>query len=150
MLNRHTIDALNRLLSTLYRSLPMYLTDATPWIHRGDERIVATLRRVVADQKALCARVARFLQDHQAPVDMGDYPMAFTDLHDLSLDYLVSRAIRCQEQAIATIEGVVREVGADAAARTLAEETLGASRAHLEALMELAASVSAPKPAPAV
>ena len=32
-----TIDLLNRLFVLLYRSLPMYLNSAHPWIHQGQE-----------------------------------------------------------------------------------------------------------------
>jgi hypothetical protein len=143
MLDRQTVAALNRLFITIYRSLPMYLTYAAPWSHRGDERIEETLRHIVADHKALCARIAQFLQEQQAPLNTGDYPMGFTDLHDLSLDYLVSRLVRCQRQDIAAITGCVQDLKAQAAARTLAEEALGAARAHLESLEQLAAHAKA-------
>jgi hypothetical protein len=138
MLDRKAIHALNRLLTTVYRSLPMYLTYATPWTHHGDERIVEVLRHIVADHKDTCARIAQFLQDHQAPVNTGDYPMSFTDLHDLSLDYLVSRLIRCQKQDLATIADCVRQLSSEPSAHCLAEEALGAARAHLESLEKLA------------
>ncbi len=64
--------------------------------------------------------------------------MGFTDLHDLSLDYLVSRLIRCQQQDIAVIAACVPQLATAPAAQTLAEEALGAARAHLEALEGLA------------
>lgn len=147
MLNRQTIDALNLLLTTHYRSLPMYLTYATPWTHHGDERIVEALRHIVADQKDTCARIAKLLQDSQAPVDTGDYPMGFTDLHDLSLDYLMSRLIRCQAEDLATISACLPRLAGDPAAHSLAEEALGAARAHQESLSGLAAQM---KPAQAV
>ncbi len=147
MLDRQAIAALNRLFITIYRSLPMYLTYASPWTHHGDARIVEALRHIVADHRALCARIAEFLQDQQAPLTTGDYPMGFTDLHDLSLDYLVSRLVRCQQQDIATIARCVQELASVTAAHTLAEEALGAARAHLDSLQELAAAA---RPAPAV
>jgi hypothetical protein len=143
MLDRRTTVALNRLFITIYRSLPMYLTYAAPWCHRGDERIEETLRHLVADHKAICARIAEYLQEQQAPLNTGDYPMGFTDLHDLSLDYLVSRMIRCQQQDIAVIANCVQELKAVPTARTLAEESLGAARAHLESLEQLAATAKA-------
>ncbi len=139
MLDRRTTTALHRVFITIYRSLPMYLTYASPWTHRGDEPIVDVLRHIVADHKAICERIAQYLQEHQVPVDTGDYSMGFTDLHDLSLDYLVSRLIRCQQQDIAVIAAGVSELASVPAAKTLAEEALGAARAHLEALEGLAA-----------
>ena len=144
--HRQTAAALNRLLTTLYRSLPMYLTDATPWTHTGDERIVETLGHIVADQKAACARIAKYLQDEQVPVELGDYPMSFTDLHDLSLDYLVSRLIRACQQDIAIIEDCACQVSGSPAAQRLVEEALGAARAHLESLGELAIKLAPSKP----
>ena len=61
MLPRKTVAALERLLVTLYRSLPMYLTDAVPWTRQGDERAVEVLRYIVADQKGELRTAGRII-----------------------------------------------------------------------------------------
>jgi len=131
-------NALNRLLTTIYRSLPMYLTYASPWTHRGDERATETLERIVEDQRQLSTRIAQYIMDHYGPVDLGDYPLDFPDTHDLAFDYLVCKLAACQRADVAAIEAAAAELQGDRQAAALAEEALGSARAHLETLEELA------------
>ena len=143
------VQGLERLLVTVYRSLPMYLTDAVPYISQGDQRAVEVLRFIVADQKSTAARVAHYLQSHHVPLNMGHYPMSFTGMHDVAISFLVSQLIDCQRQDITTLEQVVADTSTDPRGQALAEEALGGARAHLEALQELAARVASPSAAPA-
>lgn len=128
------ISNLNRLLAIEYRSLPMYLADAAPWTHRGDEKSVAALESMVADQKAMAQRLAELVLDLEGLVDPGEFPMEYTDTHFLSLDYLLTEIIKDQRHTIAEIERVIPRLSQHRAARELAEEVLGSERAHLEAL----------------
>jgi hypothetical protein len=137
MLSRKTVAALERLFVTLYRSLPMYLTDAVPWTSREDQRAVEVLRYIVADQKGSCSRLAHYLQRHHVPLNTGHYPMSFTDTNDLSLGFLVTLLADSQRADIATIERLIHDVTSDPQALALAEEALGGARAHLEAVQEL-------------
>ena len=134
--------SMNRLLTILYRSLPMYLTFACPWTHRGDEKAVTGLARIVDDQKKLAARVAEAILEHHGPIAMGEYPLDFPDTHDLSLDYLLTKLVQCQKNDIAALERCVSELQKDRPAAALAEEALGAARGHLETLEELAGQVA--------
>src|SRR5580704_9476399 len=148
MLPGKVISALERLLVIVYRSLPMYLTDAVPYAGQQDQRAVEVLKFIVADQKSTAARVAHYLQSHHVPLNMGHYPMSFTGLHDVSISFLVSQLIDCQRQDITTLEQVVADTIADPRGQALAEEALGGARAHLEALQELATRVAGPSGAP--
>jgi hypothetical protein len=129
--------ALVRLLDILHRSLPMYLSDAVPWTHPGDERAKKVLSHIVNDYRMYCGRIVNLLLERRQLLDFGDYPMGFTDTHDLSLDYLIGEMIYYQKQDIAAIDQCVADLKFDTAARTLAEETLGNARGHLESLQEL-------------
>jgi hypothetical protein len=129
--------ALNRLLVTLHRSLPMYLADAAPWTHQGDERAQKVLGHIVADYEMYVGRIAELLLSRRQLAGFGEYPMVFTDTHDLSLDYLIGEMIFYQKQDIATIQDCVVSLQNDPAGRTLAEEVLGNARGHLESLEEL-------------
>ncbi len=142
MSDTRTIDVLNRLLAILYRSLPMYLTDAVPWVHHGDEKAATTLKHVVSDQRQFVARIIATIQDRGGGFDLGGYPMDFTDTHGLSLDFMLRDLIRWQRFDIHRIEPLVDELGADRSARELVQEALGSARAHLEAFQELAAQPS--------
>jgi hypothetical protein len=130
-------DLLNQLLAIEYRSLPMYLADACPWTHHGDEKASETLSNIVADQKAMAQRIGEFILDSGSRVETGEYPMEFTDMHFLSLDFLLKELLRYQRGDVAAIVRIVSQLSDDRTARELAEETLGMQRAHLEALEAL-------------
>ncbi len=51
MMSHDSKKALNRLLMIIYRSLPMYLADAVPWMHPGDEKAKHILNHIVADYR---------------------------------------------------------------------------------------------------
>jgi hypothetical protein len=142
MSKQGTYQALNRLLTILYRSLPIYLTYAHPWTHRGEEKALVTLRHIADEQQQMAARIAQHILDHHGPVEPGEYPIDFLDMHDLSLDFLITRLVQCQKNDVAAIDGCLLELRADRQASTLAEEALGAARAQLEKLEELAEQFS--------
>jgi len=137
MTKANTIRALNDLLALEYRSFPMYLTDAMPWTHPGDEKATATLASIVIDQRVSSQRAAHLVLDRGGALDTGEYPMEYTDTHDLSLDFLIKELISYQKWLIGQIEQIVARVDDDREARELAQETLGSEKAHLEALQEL-------------
>lgn len=134
-----TNAVLNRLLVTLYRSAAMYLGDtAAPWMHVGDETAKRTVDGIAADYRMYSQRIVDLLEQRRVAFSFGEYPMAFTDTHDLSLDYLIGELTYYQKQDIATIEKCVADLVNDGPARALAEEILGNARGHLESLEELA------------
>lgn len=141
MFNSHskaqTIDALNRLLAIEYRSLPMYLTYASPWTDHGDEKAAETLQNIVADQQLMSQRIAEMIDQLGGRVETGEYSMEFTDTHFLSLDFLLTELHRHQRHDVAEIERLVARLAHDREPRELAEETLGMERAHLEAVEAL-------------
>jgi hypothetical protein len=132
-----TIDALNRLLTTLCRSFPQYLRYADPYIPPGHERVVETLGEIIQDQDGLIDRVTRMIDETGAPVDRGEFPMIFTDAHDLGIDFLVGRAIDYCRQDLEQLRACAQSLHLAPAARALAEEAVGMNKAHLEALEEV-------------
>ncbi len=139
------IRALQRLLVLHYRSLPTYLGSLCSWgqefwVGPDADRFVETVRHMIADQHDLVDRLASAIQDRGGMVHMGEFPMRFTDMHDLSNQYLVACMIECQQQDLAVIELCVAQISGDAMAEGLARECLGAAKAHLQSLGELAAA----------
>ena len=132
--------ALNRLLTVLERSLPMYLSYASPWTRKGDEKAVTALKNIVEQQQQLAARVADLILD-MGPIDLGEYPVEFYDLHDVSLDYLLSRLVAFQRRDLAALERSASELQSERRTAVVAEEALGAARGHLETLEELYAEL---------
>jgi hypothetical protein len=144
-MNAEVIDTLNRLLAIEHRSLPMYLADADPWVAREHEPLLRALQNTVADQRAYSQRIAELILDRGGLLEPGEYPMEFTDLHFLSLDYLMGRLLESQRQAVAEIEQCVRRLQADPQALALAQEVLGSQRAHLEMFEACLRTTAAPK-----
>jgi hypothetical protein len=138
MTDLQVVGLLSQLFAIEYRSLSMYLGDAHPWRRAGDERAASTLEDIVADQSALAARIAEAIQDLGGQVAPSNYPMDFTDTHDLSIEFLLHRLLERQRADIAAIERLIPRFGAHRIARELAEESLGSEKAHLEALESLA------------
>ena len=133
------IESLNRLLEIEYRSFPMYLGDAAPWSSEADAKAVEALKHITADQQAMSRRIAELILDLGGRIEPGEYPTQFTDTHFLSIEFLLKELVYYQRQDIADIEQVVAGLAGHREARELAEETLGAERAHLEALEGLIA-----------
>jgi hypothetical protein len=144
MTNARAYAVLNRLLTIVYRSLPMYLTDASPWIHAGDEKPLKALRRIVDEQQQLSNRIANHIMEHYGPANPGEFPPAFPDTHDLSLDYLMGKLVICQKRDVEAIERCVAALVSDRRGQALAEEALGSARGHLETLEELASEFCKP------
>jgi hypothetical protein len=136
-MNGNSTRVLNHLLTTLYRSLPIYLAQVDPWVRHDNQRAREVLASIVADQQHSCHRIAELILDRYGRMETGEFPMEFTDLHFLSLDYLIGELVRHQKQDIATIQKCIAALEHDPAARTLAQEVLGSERAHLEMLEEL-------------
>lgn len=135
--------ALTELLVRVYRSLPMYLASIGRWAHEADEQATCTLRLIAADQQALSNRIALLICQRYGRAETGGFPMSYTGLHDLSLDYLLRQLVEAQRQDVRAIERLVDRFPGDAQARALAQEALGAAQGHLETLSELAAGAAA-------
>lgn len=143
-MREQTVELLNQLLVIEYRSLPMYLMDATPWTHPGDEKATESLRSIVATQRSLAHRLAAAITARSGTVATGEYPMSFTDLNFLSLDYLLKELVRYNKLQVAAIEVIACKL-VEADARELALEVLGAEKAHLEILQELSGELASSK-----
>lgn len=133
-----TLSQLNRLLTIEYRSLPMYLHDADPWAHASDSAGRDMLNDIIADQRQASQRIAAFIQDMDEAPSPDEFPMEFTDLHFLSLDYLLGELLRYQRIAVEDLEDCVGALSHEPEARNLAEEILGMERAHLESIEQIA------------
>jgi hypothetical protein len=140
-----TAAIMNRLLALHQRSLPMFLTYAAPWTSTHDLKAVQTLRYLVEDQKRLAARMADYMLERRWRIDNGEFPLEFTGLHDVSLEYLWQKLIDAEKSDIAAIQQCIAGLASDPFARALAEEALGSARGHLESLEEISPETIAKK-----
>ncbi len=128
---------LNRLLAIIHRSFPQFLQFSRPYVPPGCENLAKTLAVLVAEQNAIAARISRLIIAEQALPRSGEFPMEYTDMHDLSLDFLLQRATDYQQQDIQAIGALIEQLPHAPAAKSLAEEALGMAKGHLESLREL-------------
>ena len=131
---------LNRLMAILGRSFPQYLQYSRPFITPGRNDVMETMQSIVEDQNVLSDRITAMLYEAEAPIRTGEFPMEFTDMHDLQIDFLVNVAVAYQEQDVQSISEIIEELQSAPAAKSLAEEALGMAKGHLESLKELMAA----------
>lgn len=128
--------ALYELLAITRGSFPHYLRYAHPHIGSGSSECLAVLSDIVADQEILADRVAEQLERRGKLVPSVEFPMAFTDSHDLALSYLIERAIRYQRHDLAALHRLSDSLECHQSIRSLVDEAKGMARAHLESLEE--------------
>jgi len=144
MASPETIVVLNRVLVILRKSFPQYLRWARPYVPAGREAALKTLDEIVTGQDALAERVSEQIMAAGAIPDAGEFPMEFTDTHDLDIDYLIAEAIGYQEQDMAELEKCVAALRLVPAAGAFAAEAFGMAKGQLELLECLKAKPAAP------
>ena len=101
-----------------------------------------TLDSIVSDQNVMVQRISQLLYDAEQPPRYGEFPMEYTDLHDLDIDYLIGAAVKYQQQDIVSIGEIADQLQLAPAAQALAEEALGMAKGHLDSLQELLPEVA--------
>jgi bacterioferritin (cytochrome b1) len=134
MNSSEAVEVLNRLLHVLCRSLPMYLRDARPWTGPGQPRAQQAIDNLVRDQHMYAQRVAEAIAELEGGPDPGRFPIEFTAVHDLAIDFLLQKVIEQERRDLAAIERSAADLGSTPSLRSLAEEILGNARGHLEIL----------------
>jgi hypothetical protein len=143
MPSSETIDVLNRVLAILERSFPQYMSYARPFVPAGRENAMRTIQDIVDGQNELAARVSQQVLETGGLPDHGDFPVEFTDTHDLDIDYLVAEAKDCLKDDVANLADCVEALRAAPLAQALAAEALGMTKGHLELLESLAINPAA-------
>ena len=131
-----TVQILNRLLAIHGSSLPMYLASAPPHRKLGDEQAWETIRHIISDQKLMIDKIADHVESLDGTPNMGEFPMEFTALHDLSTEFILQKALARQKNEVALIEQISSDLEAGSQARALSQESLGAAKAHVQSLEE--------------
>lgn len=136
-----TSRRLNRLLAIHCRSLPMYMLDAGSWQSDApkEHELLRTINNIVVGHRAISERIAAVIMDVGGVVSPGPFPMEFTDMNFLSLDFMVRETQKLQHRDITEIEEIARAVSNVPEAKAIAQEALGEAKAHLEQLQALTA-----------
>lgn len=130
---------LNRLLILHHRSLPVYVSQATPWVASEWEPAWEAVQSIASDHRATADRfTSLILAEGETPV-FGEFPIRYTALNDLALDYLVGLIIEYQRQLIQRITECSELLRLSPTVQAIALESLGEAKAHLLTLEEKAA-----------
>jgi hypothetical protein len=136
----NAVESLNRLLALHSCSLPSYLASARPYARRGDEKAREVLAHIHVDHRLMVDQIATAIAQEGGTPDFGAYPMEYTDLHDLAIEFIIGRVSEQFGKDIVAIEACIAELADHPRGRSLAQEALGAAKGHLESLEELVSS----------
>jgi len=137
MPTNQTTDVLNRVLAILGRSFPQYMVYGRPFIPEGRENVMQTIQDIVAGQNSLAERVTQQISQSSGLPDHGDFPIEFTDTHDLDIDFLIAEARDCLRADVAALTECVEQLRLNPVAQSLASEALGLTKGNLQLLEAL-------------
>ncbi|MFO0878831.1 MAG: hypothetical protein U0840_15930 [Gemmataceae bacterium] len=125
------------------RSLLLYVGDAFPWATASQTQELTTLQGLIHQERAAVASLGQFLLRQRVGLPfIGAYPMAFTTIHFVALDYLLPRLIEAQSHGIEQLQGDLERL-VDAGSR-LEVERLLAVKKRTQAGLERLVPASSP------
>jgi len=125
------------------RSLLRYLTESFPWTTPERQAAVTLLQTWSLQEQEILAGIARYLQRHQVELPyLGAFPMDFTTINFIGLDYAVPRIIEAEKRDLADLQRDLNNL-ADGTARDLVEALIAVKEQHLKELQELAPGLPA-------
>ena len=131
---------LNQLVIELGRSFLQYVGQCWPWTELDAQAERETINTLMARQQTHVASLTDFLIRRGEAADFGTFPMAYTDLHYVSLDYLLAELIENEQALVAGLEGAHKSSANDPEAACLLDGMLAGERDNLKQLQDLAAS----------
>lgn len=138
----------NRLLINVGRSFLQYVGECWPWTQVDANAERDKINDLVARQQTQIARLVELLvQRDGGAIDFGSYPTEYTDLHYVSLDYLLAQLIENEQLVVAEIDASRRSATDDSEAAELLDQIHSAEQANLKELQDLAASRKADRAA---
>jgi hypothetical protein len=122
------------------RSLLQYVSEAYPWAKTAGDTTPDKVRDLARQQRDAVGALTKFLsrRRHTVPY-LGPFPMAFTTMNFVSLDYVLPRLADDGRRALAALERD-RAALADAEARAELDKLIEQKRRHLKTLEALAES----------
>lgn len=132
------IETMNTVMIRVYRSLLQYAGECWPWAAAKDASSEAAVREMAAEEQRLAARIFAWLDQREAPVDLGTYPDN-SSLHYVSLPFLLRRVASDHTELAAFLKQAQATIANDSLATGLVGEILGSVERHLARLTELAA-----------
>lgn len=112
---------LNDVLIRIHRCLLQYAGECWPWSAVEHAAEQAAILEMVAEQRDEVHDLVQILQQRGWHVEFGTYPTDYTDLHYISLDYLLDQLITEHKQLTQDVENAIAECAEDTHGRTLLE-----------------------------
>ena len=140
-------EQLNALLIALSRSLLQYAGYCELWTTEENHQASATLSEVVSGQRENIGYLVSLLESRRWRIDWGTFNTLFTDLHFLSLQFLLPQIIADQQTVVEIAEQTEADLTDDAEALPLVEKIAADVKCDVEKLKQLGASLTAEQPA---
>jgi len=132
---------LNQLVIDLGRSLLQYVSEAWPWISAGEAETRSELDKLIDRQSNAVGRITALLAERGWPIEFGSYPTEYTDLHYVSLEFLLGQLVQNADELVDEIEDVIERCrDDDPEAAELLDDVLRDQQYIANKLRDLAAS----------
>ncbi len=132
-----TAKLLSDLVRKEGRSLLQYVSESYPWTTAKNNQALPVLFGMVEEeQRGTAAIVGLLLKNRLRPPYLGAYPMSFTTINYMSLDFLVPYLVDFERRRCAEL-GKDLAVITDEEARELVKSLLAMKERHLAALLNL-------------
>ena len=130
------LEILNRVLRELSSCFLQYAGECWPWTSAGAEgaKLRGSVMQCVERQQQSIGLVAEHLAAHQDRVEFGKFPAEFTDLHYVSLTFLLKRLVESQTKLVESIDRTVTLLPSGDVCREILEVVRSNEHANLAAL----------------
>jgi hypothetical protein len=135
-----TLILLNDLLVSIHRSLLQYAAEAWPWTDAHDTTVREQLNEAARKQQESIRELAVYLDRHGHTIAWGQYPVSFTSLHFVSLEFLADRIIAGQQKIVDKCKRVAEQVIDDQRAARLVDSLVQVESARLRSLQSIKAA----------
>ena len=100
------LEILNRVLRELSSCFLQYAGDCWPWASNGADgnKLQAVVQQCVERQRQSIERIAEYLAARQSRVEYGHFSTDFTDLHYVSLQFLLKQLVTSQAKLVESLD----------------------------------------------
>jgi hypothetical protein len=142
VIDPHAQTQLQDILRRESRSVLLYVDEAYPWATSTEEKSLGALRQLIAAERRAVTELGQFLVRQRVGLPfLPSFPVHFTTINFLALDYVLPRLADYERQSIADLERDLAGLK-DPLARGAVEKLLAVKRRHLPQLEALIPSQS--------
>jgi hypothetical protein len=131
-------DVLNQLMHLLCRGLPNYVVEINPWTRLGCQSLRDALTNLVDDRRLFAERTVQVIMDRGGNPDPGQFPLEYTGLNDVSIEYLAQELINSLHLDIEILQELSTQLATIPELYAFTEEILGNTIGHAEILEKVA------------